>query len=202
MRKVLILLALVIFIVSGCGWKEAQIEHQKTQQMAINKHYKSVAKQDKDLLELELDDEGRVEKVTVGDPYASMRAAQGPPVNLRGPTTHPMVKFWKDTVGLASTPLASILGGGLAAKWVAQETGTEINAGGDAAGGDVTKSAGGMAGGDIDSSVDNSDNRANYGNDESDNSDNRSNYGNDESDNSDNRSNYGNDKSDNSVVEQ
>ena len=163
---------LLVFIVllNGCGYKDVQMAYQESQRMAIEAHY---SQEKQNLLELELDNEGRIKKITIGDPYMAM---QGPP-NVKSPAPHPAYGL---TGQIVNSPVLSILGGG----WAAREL---VRASGDTITGSYNKGDGGVSiNGDTAGYNTNTD-----AGDYSDQSDNRENYNN-TMDQSDNRENYNN----------
>ncbi len=191
MKKLILILIATVFL-AACGHTEIQKKYMQTQKELA----KMKMKQRKPLVDIKTP-EGY--HITVQNPYKR-------DFNVQAPQKHPATVVWEDTVRLASSPLASVLGFGFAGKMLMKEAGDTYSAGGDMAGRDVTKPGGDMAGGDISGgdmsggdmagndlsgdSMDKSDRRSDFNNDKSDR---RSNYGNDQSDR---RSNYKNDQSD------
>ena len=216
MKRILILFVGIVFLV-GCGHTAIQKSYMKAQRKVA-------------MLKVQRAQEPLVTLKTPSGCTLTVKDPRQASIAINPPTKHPVVSVWEDTVSLASSPLASILGFGYAGKLLMEEAGAEYSAGGDIAGRDVIKPGGDMADGDISGgdmadgnmagsdlsgeNMDKSDRRSNYGNDQSDNrrdynndkSDRRSNYGNDQFDQ---RSNYRNDqfdqrsnyRNDNSVIE-
>ena len=172
MKKItpFILLLLLFTLLMSCSYGKVQkrylVAQQKVAELKAEKASKPLAKIKTS--------NGNV--ITVKDPRSVN-------VNIEKPKNHPAVKVWHDTVGLASSPLASVLGFGYAGKMLMEEAGDYYSNSNNDAGND-------MQVGGKDNKLNKSDNRQNYNN-QDDNSDNRQNYNN-EDDNSDNRQNYNN----------
>ena len=175
MKRTVIFIIAIIFL-AACGHTEIQKEYMKAQKkIAELKEQRA----NDPLAEIETPD-GYVMRVK--DP----RRAD---VEIDAPQRHPAEAVWSDTVSLASSPLASVLGFGFATQMILDEaTGDVIGSNNEASGDQAIDTGTGDAGLE----------KTDYNNDKSDNSDNRQNYDNDQSDHSDNRQNYNNDKSDNS----
>lgn len=189
MKRITLILITLVFLI-GCGHTAIQKKYMQAQQKVAALK----AKQSSEPLATIETPDGYT--MTIKDPRRTN-------VKINPPKRHPAVGVWEDTVGLASSPLASALGFGFAGKMLMQEAGAEYNAGGDITGHDKTVAGGDMASGDINNSVDKSDHSRV---DKSDNSqvdksnhsynDKRQNYNNDD------RNNYNNKSQNNEEPEQ
>ncbi len=184
MKRITLVFITLVFLM-GCGHTAIQKKYMQAQQKVAALK----AKQSSEPLATIETPDGYT--MTVKDPRRTN-------VKISPPQRHPAVGVWEDTVGLASSPLASALGFGFAGKMLMQEAGAEYSAGGDMASGDINNSVDKSDHSRVDKSDNSQVDKSNHS--KTDNSindsynDKRQNYNNDrrQNYNNDDRSNYNN----------